>query len=528
MVRRLFWIISSIVFVLVAWIASYWPHILHSLIILVPLFLLGLYDIVQRPVNILRLFPVIGHLRYLLLGIRPQIQQYFIETNQSGTPYSNEVRELVYERAAGTLDKLPFGTQRDVHAVGFDSINHSLAPKKVPECEARTTVGGPQCTQPYSASRLNISGMSFGAISSHAIRALNRGAKIGGFAHNTGEGGLSEYHLQEGGDIVWQIGTGYFGCRQPDGRFDPVQFADKAQLPVVKMIEIKLSQGAKPAHGGVLPAAKISAEISRIRGVPMGEDCISPPAHSAFDSPIGLLEFVQRLRELSGGKPVGFKLCVGWRAEFLGICKAMLKTGIYPDFITIDGAEGGTGAAPVEFSDFVGVPLNDGLVFVRNALVGTNTREPIRLIASGKVITGFDMVCKVALGADMCNIARGMMFAVGCVQSRRCHTNLCPTGVATQKPDRVYALSIDDKAPKVANFHRATIHSFLRVVGAAGIDKVSDITPGLIFRRVATAMVKHYDEIFPFLEPGILLGDEIPAHFRDYWQQASAEHFGKT
>ncbi|NKB47554.1 MAG: FMN-binding glutamate synthase family protein [Legionellales bacterium] len=528
MVRHLFWIVSILVAITVVWIATYWPPILYSLIGLLPLFLIGVYDVMQRPTNILRLYPVVGHLRYLLQDIRPQIQQYFIETNQSGTPYSREVRELVYQRASQTLDKLPFGTQRDVHAIGFDAINHSLAPKVVPASQARIQVGGPQCTQPYLASRLNVSAMSFGAISSHAVRALNRGAKIGDFAQNTGEGGLSSHHLVEGGDIIWQIGTGYFGCRLPNGHFDAAQFTEKAQLPVVKMIEIKLSQGAKPAHGGILPAAKISPEISKIRGAPMGEDCISPPAHSAFDSPIGLLEFVQRLRELSGGKPVGFKLCVGVRAEFLGICKAMLKTGIYPDFITIDGAEGGTGAAPVEFTDFVGVPLNDGLVFVRNALVGTNTRTPIRLIASGKVITGFDMVCKMALGADMCNIARGMMFSLGCVQSRRCHTNMCPTGVATQKPDRVYALNIDDKAPKVMHFHQATMDSFLEVLGAAGLDKVADVTPGHIFRRVATAMVKHYDEIFPFLQPGELLGDDIPESFRDHWQNASAEYFCKT
>ncbi|MEM1244043.1 MAG: FMN-binding glutamate synthase family protein, partial [Pseudomonadota bacterium] len=465
------------------------------LIFIVPLFLLGLYDILQKHSNILRLFPVLGHLRYWLQDIRPQIQQYFIETNQNGMPFSREERDLVYARSEKRNDTLPFGTQRDVHASGFDSINHSLSPKKVEQTEARVVVGNHLCKKPYDASRLNVSAMSFGAISKNAVRALNRGAKMGNFAHNTGEGGLSQYHLQEGGDIFWQIGTGYFGCRSKQGNFDAAQFQDKSQHEQVKMIEIKLSQGAKPAHGGILPAAKVSEEIAKIRGVEIGEDCISPPAHTAFNSPKGLLEFVAKLRELSGGKPTGFKLCLGRRVEFHAICKAMLETEIYPDFITVDGAEGGTGAAPVEFTDFIGVPLNEGLYFVHNSLVATNLRQHLRIIASGKIINGFDMVCKIALGADMCNSARGMMFSLGCIQSRRCHTNMCPTGVATQKPERVYALNIDDKAPRVRNFHDATIESFLEVLGAAGLDKVKGLTPAVVFKRKSDE-VKHYDEIF--------------------------------
>lgn len=525
MVRRLFWIISLILFFLVALIATVWIDILYSLIILIPLFLIGVYDVVQPQYNILRLYPLIGHLRYMLQSIRPQIQQYFIETNQSGKPFSREERELVYNRANKKLDTLPFGTQRDVHAPGFDSINHSLCPREVPESEARIIVGGPQCSKPYNASRLNISAMSFGAISKNAVRALNRGAKMGNFAHNTGEGGLSLHHLREGGDLTWQIGTGYFGCRTHDGKFDPKQFEQKSRSEQVKMIEIKLSQGAKPAHGGILPGVKVTAEIAEIRGVPMGEDVISPPAHSAFINPKGLLEFVVQLRELSGGKPVGFKLCVGARREFLGICKAMLATGIYPDFITVDGAEGGTGAAPVEFTDFIGVPLNEGLVFVHNALVGIGVRDHIRIICSAKIISGFDMVCKMALGADMCNSARGMMFALGCVQSRRCHNNMCPTGVTTQKPDRVYVLDIDNKAPRVRNFHDATIKSFLTVLGAAGLDKISSLNASYIFHLVNTTDVKHYDEIYTFLKPNQLLDGPIPESYKKPWEDANAEYF---
>ncbi len=526
MVRRLFYLISILVFAIIIGLSFAWPNILYSLIILIPIFLLGIYDILQKESNILRLFPLVGHLRYWLQDIRPQIQQYFIETNTDGTPFSREDREMVYQRATKTLDTLPFGTQRDVHAPGFDSINHSLSPKVVPQSEARIIVGGPQCEKPYDASRLNISAMSFGAISKNAVRALNRGAKMGDFAHNTGEGSLSPYHLQEGGDIIWQIASAYFGCRTKEGRFDDEVFKKKSRLANVKMIEIKLSQGAKPSHGGVLPAVKISPEIAKIRGVEMGKDCISPATHPEFSTPKGLLEFVVRLRELSDGKPVGFKLCIGSREEFLGICKAMLETGIYPDFITVDGAEGGTGAAPVEFTDFIGVPLNEGLVFVRNALVGTGLREHIRIIASGKIISGFDMISKFALGADMCNSARGMMFSLGCIQARRCNKNTCPTGVTTQKPDRVYALDVDDKAPRVRNFHDATIESALDVLGAAGLDRISDLTPNYLYRRVDNAKVLHYDEIYHFLEPGQLLREEnLPAPLKDAWIKSHADRF---
>lgn len=526
MVRHIF-ILSSVVGFssVIALALDNHPLFLYTLIIFVPIFLVGLYDMLQKRHSVLRLYPVIGHLRYLLQYIRPQIQQYFIETNQNGMPFSREERELVYARANKKNDKLPFGTQRDVLATGFDSINHSITPKEVHESERRLTIGNSQCQQPYFASRLNISAMSYGSISSNAIRALNRGAKMGGFIHNTGEGGLSPYHLIEGGDLVWQLGTAYFGCRTKEGDFEPFIFQERASHPQVKMIELKLSQGAKPAHGGILPAAKITPEIAEIRGIEMGKDCLSPAGHTAFKTPIGLLEFIAKLRELSGGKPTGFKLCIGSRQEFMAICKAMLETEIYPDFITIDGAEGGTGAAPVEFTDFVGVPLNEGLVFVHNALVGLGLREHVKLIAAGKITTGFDMICKMALGADLCNSARGMMFALGCIQSRRCHTNLCPTGITTQKPERVVALDIDDKSIRVKNYHEATIKSFLELLGAIGLEKVSQLKPSHVYRRTNSTEMKHYDEIYTFLSPGQLLTKNVPSEYLNAWALANSESF---
>jgi len=356
---------------------------------------------------------------------------------------------------------------------GYEWINHSLDPKPVVEHEPRIRFGGPDCSRPYEASPLNISAMSFGALSRNAILALNKGAKIGGFFHNTGEGGISPYHLEYGADLVWQIGTGYFGCRDSKGRFDEALFADKACLDQVKVIEIKLSQGAKPGHGGILPAVKLTPEIAAIRHVPMGQDVISPPAHTAFSSPLGLLEFVARLRDLAGGKPVGFKLCIGRKSEFLAICKAMLETGITPDFITVDGSEGGTGAAPIELTNSVGTPLRDGLIFVRNALVGIGLRDQVRLIAAGKAISAFHVLRLIALGADTVNSARAMMFALGCIQSRHCNRGTCPTGVATQDPARYKALHVDDKASRVARYHRSLFKNLMEMVGAAGLARIS-------------------------------------------------------
>lgn len=523
--RHVFWGSASLS-LLVIWLLHYHAaDVLSFFYIWLPLFLIGVYDLCQKRSNVLRNYPVLGHLRYLLLEIRPQVRQYFFESELDGRPFSAEVRNLVYQRADRQNDTLPFGTQADVYQVGFETVAHSLMPQQPSQDEARILIGGPQCTRPYLSSRLNISAMSFGALSKPAIRALNRGACLGGFAHNTGEGGVSPYHLMEGGDLTWQIGTGYFGCRTSDGHFDPVKFKEMASHDHIKMIEIKLSQGAKPGHGGILPAAKVSQEIAEIRGLAAGEDCISPPAHSAFSTPKGLIEFVATLRELAGGKPIGFKLCIGVRSEFLGICKAMLALGITPDFITVDGKEGGTGAAPLEFVDSIGMPLTEALVFVHDCLVGVNLRDQIRVVASGKIITGVDMLTKIALGADLCNSARGMMFALGCIQARRCHTNLCPTGVTTQDPDRYYALSVDHKAPKVAHYHQETIRSFLDVLGVTGAKRVADLKRNHIAKRISIAELRHYDEIYPELIAGQFLGDAIPARYAPCWQEASADYF---
>lgn len=525
MMRKWFYISSIIIVILVFALSWLWEDIVYGYAIVIPLILIGTYDILQKKRNVLRNYPIIGHFRYMFLSIRPEIQQYFIETDQNGKPYSREQRQLVYQRATDTLDTLPFGTQCDVYASGYESLSHSMAPTTVLPSEARMWVGTEHSTQPYLASRLNISGMSFGALSNNAILALNRGARLGGFAHNTGEGGLSPYHLREGGDIIWQIGTGYFGCRDKAGAFDAAQFKLKAAHDNVKMIEIKLSQGAKPAHGGVLPGVKVSYEIAEIRGLEPGKDVISPPAHTTFTTPIGLCEYIQQLRELSEGKPIGFKLCIGSRKDFLSVCKAMLETKILPDFITIDGAEGGTGAAPLEFTDSIGMPLNDALVFVHNALVGVNLRDKIRIIGSGKIISGMDMAIKIALGADMCNCARGMLFALGCIQSRNCNKNICPTGVATQDPARIYALDVAEKAPRVQHYHEATIESFLDVLGAAGVRRVQEFSAADVHRRIHPGEVKPLNEVYHFIEPGVLLTKDMPARWRKHWDAADPKKF---
>ena len=507
-----------------ALIALRWPPVLYALVILVPLFLLGLRDSLQRKRALLRNYPIIGRGRYLLEEFRPEIQQYFVETNIEGKPFSREFRSVVYQRAKGALQTHPFGTQREVYNEGYEWMNHSLAPKHAPDKEPRVEIGAGRCKQPYMASHLNISAMSYGSLSKNAILALNKGAKAGGFCHNTGEGGVSPHHLSPGGDLTWQIGTGYFGCRTEAGAFSPERFKDRSQLPSVKMIEIKLSQGAKPAHGGILPAAKVTKEVAEIRGVPLGEDVLSPPGHSTFHSPKSLLEFIAQLRELSGGKPVGFKLCVGRRAEFLSICKAMLESDIRPDFITVDGAEGGTGAAPLEFANSVGTPLREGLLFVHNALVGCGLRKDIRVIASGKIVTGFHMIRAMALGADLCNSARAMMFAIGCIQARRCNQNDCPVGVATGNPALGAALDVDDKAERVARYHSETIFAFLELIGAAGLDSPDQIAPEHVYRRVAHNKIQNYPTLFNYLKPGELLG-AVPVSWRQDWQLASAEHF---
>ena len=523
--RRVFILTVVGVVVLSIPAALFAPSLLWSWALLGPLIGLGLYDYAQTSHAVLRNFPLIGHGRYLLELIRPEIYQYFIESETDGVPFGRDQRTLVYQRAKQVRDTVPFGTKEDVYGVGYEWVNHSVAPLHLEASDLRIPVGGPDCTQPYSASILNISAMSYGSISKNAVLALNQGAKMGNFAHNTGEGGLSPYHLEGGGDLIWQIGTAYFGCRTPDGRFSPERFAENAAQPQVKMVELKLSQGAKPGHGGILPAAKLTQEIAAIRGVAMGHDVVSPPGHSTFSTPIGLLEFIVRLRELSGGKPVGFKLCVGKRREFFAICKAMVQTGITPDFITVDGGEGGTGAAPLEFSDHIGTPLVEGLILVHNALVGYSVRDKIRVCASGKITSGFDMVKRLALGADLCASARGMMMALGCLQALRCNSNRCPVGITTQNPQLVAGLVPSDKDVRVMGFHKETIESVSEIMGAMGIAHPDDLHPWHIMRRVSPTEIHHYGEIYEFLQDGDLLRSPLPQTYRRACESAHAETF---
>ena len=504
-------------------ISSLWPLALWAFVVVGPIIGLGVYDMFQTRHTLRRLYPVLAHFRYLLESVRPEIQQYFVESETSGVPIPREFRSLIYQRAKGDRDTRPFGTIFDVNRPGYEWLNHSIVPSHPTNLSPRVRFGGDQCTKPYDASPLNISAMSYGSLSQNAIRALNKGAKQGGFFHNTGEGSLSPYHLEHGGDIVWQIGTGYFGCRDSQGNFEPELFKENAGRDVVKMIEIKLSQGAKPGHGGILPAAKLTEEIARIRHVPMGADVISPPAHTAFSTPVGLLEFIAQLRELSGGKPIGFKLCIGRRDEFLAICKAMLQTDIYPDFITIDGAEGGTGAAPTEMTNSVGTPLRDGLVFANNALIGFGLRQKMRLIASGKMFSAFHMVRALALGADTVNSARGMMLALGCIQARSCNTDECPTGIATQNPYRSAGLVVTDKATRVARFQQDTVANLVELIAAAGLDHLDQLTPRHINRRVQGNDVKTYADLYPTMTQGCMVDAAgVPPDWEQDWRAADA------
>ena len=496
-----------------------------ALLLFAALSLLGLRDLTQTRHAVLRNYPISAHLRFLLEEIRPEIRQYFFESEKDGLPFSRDQRAIVYQRAKMALDKRPFGTQLDVYAQGYEWLSHSIAPKPVAKEPARFMVGGSDCPMPYSCSVFNISAMSFGSLSANAIRALNKGARKGGFAHDTGEGGFSPYHRENGGDIIWEIGSGYFGCRNADGSFNPEKFAAVAASDQIKMIEIKLSQGAKPGHGGVLPGAKVTAEIAAIRGVAQGQDCLSPARHAAFSTPLEMMEFIAELRRLSGGKPVGFKLCIGHPWEFLAICKAMLGTQIFPDFIVVDGKEGGTGAAPLEFSDHLGMPMREGLVFVRNALVGIDARDRIRIGVSGKIANAFDMACAMALGADWCNAARGFMFSLGCIQSLSCHTDRCPTGVATQDLTRSRALVVEDKFQRVYNFHRSMLQALAELTAAAGLDHPGAFTPAHFSRRVNASEVRSFSELYHWTRPGELITgarDEALAHA---WAVARADSF---
>jgi glutamate synthase domain-containing protein 2 len=487
---------------------------------------IGIWDLVQSRHSIRRNYPILAHIRFGLERIRPEIRQYFLESETDGTPFNRSKRAIAYQRAKGALDKRPFGTQQDIYGSNFEWINHSIVPRHVEEHDFRVTVGGADCRKPYALSLFNISAMSFGALSANAIRALNRGAKLGGFAHDTGEGGISRYHREFGGDLIWEIGSGYFGCRNEDGSFCAERFAAQAQERQVKMIEIKLSQGAKPGHGGVLPGAKVTAEIANARGVPIGVDCISPARHSAFKTPVEMMRFIAQLRELSGGKPIGFKLCIGHPWEFMALCKAMLETGIHPDFVVIDGSEGGTGAAPLEFVDHVGTPLREGLVLAHNCLVGAGLRPSVRLGASGRVVTGFDIARLLALGADWCNAARGFMFALGCIQAQACHTDRCPTGVSTQNLWRQRALVVDDKYVRVRQFHRNTLAALGELVGAAGLAHPNHLRPMHILKRISASEVKSFAEVYKFLEHRELLSGIRDTYYAEQWALADAQSFG--
>ncbi|MEO8175978.1 MAG: FMN-binding glutamate synthase family protein [Sphingomicrobium sp.] len=489
--------------------------------------LVGLSDLTQTKHSLKRNYPVLANVRWLAEMVRPELRQYLFEADEEAVPFSRSQRSLVYMRSKGEAGERPFGTLLDVYLDDYEFIAHSTCPAPVPDpATFRITIGGPHCAKPYSASVLNISAMSFGSLSANAIRALNAGAAKGGFYHDTGEGSISPYHREFGGDIVWEIGSGYFGCRDDDGRFSPEKFAAQAQTDQVKMIEIKLSQGAKPGHGGILPGPKVTEEIADTRGVPVGLDCISPARHSAFSTPRELMSFIAQLRDLSGGKPVGFKLCLGLPWEFMGIVKAMLETGITPDFIVVDGSEGGTGAAPTEFADHIGAPMREGLLFVHNALVGAGVRDMMRIGAAGRIISAFDMARVLAIGADWANSARGFMFALGCVQSLTCNTNRCPTGVATQDLGRQRALVVTDKSERVANFHRLTIHALAEMLAAAGLEHPDQFTPHHMIRRISSTEVRPFAVLHTFLTPGSLLDGSCPDPMYSHnWARASADTF---
>ncbi|KLT65428.1 FMN-binding glutamate synthase family protein [Pedobacter sp. BMA] len=528
--RKAFVAIAAFLIALTIMLGLYHPFLWWTFIFTGPFVILGIYDLYQPKHSIVRNYPVFGRLRYFMEELRPKVYQYFVESDTNGTPYNRLNRSLIYQRAKTDNDTIPFGTQLNVYENNYEWLSHSIAAISHHELNSdpRVIVGGPDCKQPYSASIYNISAMSFGSLSQNAILALNGGAKLGNFAHNTGEGGISDYHRQPAGDLIWQIGTGYFGCRNDDGTFNYEAYSERAHSDQVKMIEIKLSQGAKPGHGGMLPAKKVTAEVARIRLVPEGKDVLSPPAHSAFSTPIGLLEFVKRLRDLSGGKPVGFKLCIGRKSEFYAICKAMIETGIYPDFITVDGGEGGTGAAPQEFSNSVGMPLREGVVFVYDVLNGFDLKKHIKIIASGKVATGFDLVKNIALGADMCNAARGMMFALGCIQALECNSNTCPTGVATQDQSLMKGLVVEDKKVRVKNFHNLTVASAVELLGAAGLREPHQLSRAYINRRVSSSVMQSYLETYPYIPAGSLLQTPYPTRFELGMALSSSKSFAPT
>ena len=525
--RTQFILISAVVVAVTTLFAEMFSRNFYFLFLVFgPLIVMGLIDFFQFQHTIRRNFPLLGRFRYWLELIRPEINQYFIESNKDGMPFSRESRSIVYQRSKLVTDTIPFGTQEDVYEVGYEFVGHSILTSKVDPQSLRVTIGAQRCAKPYSASILNISAMSFGSLSTRAILALNGGAKKGGFAHNTGEGGLSPYHKEPGGDLIWQIGTGYFGARTLDGKFSEEEFVKNASLDQVKMIEIKLSQGAKPGHGGVLPGEKVTAEIAAIRGVPVGKTVYSPSSHSAFEDPKGLLEWITRLRELSGGKPVGIKFCLGRKFQFIALCKAMLKYQMFPDYIAVDGGGGGTGAAPLEFSNRIGMPGLESLIYVHDTLVGFGIREELKIMCSGKVTTGFAIVQRCCLGADLLYSARGMMMSLGCIQALRCNTNDCPTGVATQDPSLVQGLHVSSKSERVKNFHKETVASVAHMLEAMGLQHSDDLRPYHLNRRVETAVIKNYSEIYDFLQPGELLDEEnLPLRYKAAYAASQADSF---
>ncbi len=526
--QKVFWLIATLGNLLAAyfWFNTGGFFTLLILILSLSYTLVGYYDLKFSPRNLNRLYPVVAYIRYFLESYRGEIQQYFIASDTEERPFNREQRSLVYQRAKNVRDTIAFGTQRDLLESNYLSLWHSLTPKEVKEQAKHVIIGGSECSQPYHASYFNISAMSFGSLSKNAIESLNLGAKKAGCFHNTGEGGVSPYHLKHGGDIVWQLGSGLFGCRDANGRFNPKSFEAMAKKPQIKMIEIKLSQGAKPGHGGVLPKAKITEEIANIRHISMDKDCVSPAVNPECTTPKDLLNFIQTLRTLSGGKPVGFKLCIGNPAEFLSICKAMLETGITPDFITVDGAEGGTGAAPVEFSNRLGMVCLEGIYFVHNALIGVGLRDKITIIGSGKTASSFDLLVKIALGADIVNAARTMMLALGCIQSRHCNTNLCPTGIATQDPARMKAIDVNIKSERVKNFHHNTLKNFYELVASMGLDDPAKLVPQMIKQRSPYGLLMSVGSLITPLEKNALLENKgINNKWAHWWKISSAEQF---
>ncbi len=488
--------------------------------------LVGLYDLVQTRHSLWRNFPLLARLRWIGEELRPFFRSYFVESEIEGRPFNHEERSMAYRRAKDVSSVEPFGSHLEIGLPPYEWISHSMAARVPATQDPRIVVGGSETTQPYSASVFNISAMSFGSLGARAVEALSRGAAKGGFYHDTGEGGVSRYHKDGGGDLVWELGSGYFGCRNQDGGFDPVRFEETAKLDQVKMIEIKLSQGAKPGHGGVLPGSKVTPEIAEARGVEVGETCISPPYHSAFSTPLEMMEFIAQLRGLSGGKPVGIKLCIGNRWEVFALVKAMLRTGIKPDFVVVDGSEGGTGAAPAEFLDHVGMPLRQGLIFMRNALIGAELKSEVKLAASGKQISAYALAASMALGADWVNTARGFMFALGCIQSLHCHENTCPTGIATTDRGRQRGLVVPDKADRVHQFHKNTVHALMEVVGAAGCCHPSELTPRhLMLQQTSRDVAAPGQNAFKLLEPGVLLAEPESTHLATEWAMADPNSF---